>query len=236
MFQYGQIIEYLDGTYDENFNAAYNWCKENNATFDELVDERKEVEIEKTRTITVTEKQEQVIPAEYDDGNLVKEETIKSVEVPVEKEETYTEKELHRFFQINEIIEPVVSQEIVETPEPTLEELKLAKRAEINRYRDAEEQGGFEYMGKVFDSDQVSCIRISSAAQATQYADDATITWTTQDNSTIDLNKSQLAGLVVALAQHSNECHQKATELKAKIDACESQEELDAITWLDIVD
>ena len=121
---------------------------------------------------------------------------------------------------------------IVELPKPTLEELKQEKRDEINKARDAEEQGGFEYMGKVFDSDQVSCIRISSAAQAMQYAqDDATITWTTQDNSTIDLNKAQLMGLVVALAQHSNECHQKATVLKAQIEACESQEELDKIVW-----
>ena len=122
--------------------------------------------------------------------------------------------------------------QIIEGPKPNLDELKEQKRVEINRARNATEQGGFEYMGKVFDSDQVSCIRISSAAQAMQYAqDDATITWTTQDNSTIDLNKAQLMGLVVALAQHSNECHQKATVLKAQIEACESQEELDKIVW-----
>ena len=117
-------------------------------------------------------------------------------------------------------------------PVQPLDELKNLKRAEINQARDAEEQGGFEYLGKIFDSDQVSCIRMSSAAQAMQYApDDAIITWTTQDNSTIDLNKSQLMGLVVALAQHSNTCHQKATALKAQIDACESKEELDKIVW-----
>ena len=119
-----------------------------------------------------------------------------------------------------------------QAPEPTIDELKVLKRAEINQARDNAEQGGFEYMGKVFDSDQVSCIRISTAAQAMQYADDtATITWTTQDNSTIDLNKSQLMGLVVALAQWSNVCHQKATSLKAQIDACASKEELDKIVW-----
>ena len=61
--------------------------------------------------------------------------------------------------------------------------------------------------------------------------DTATITWTTQDNSTIDLNKSQLMGLVVALAQWSNTCHQKATALKAQIDACDSKEALDNIKW-----
>ena len=119
-----------------------------------------------------------------------------------------------------------------ELKEKTLDELKILKRDEINKARDAEEQGGFEYLGKTFDSDQVSCIRMSSAAQATQFApDDAIITWTCQDNTTIDLNKAQLTGLVVALAQHSNECHQKATALKAQIDACESKEELDKIMW-----
>lgn len=29
MFTYGQIIEYIDGTYDENFDNAYQWCKDN---------------------------------------------------------------------------------------------------------------------------------------------------------------------------------------------------------------
>ena len=125
-----------------------------------------------------------------------------------------------------------IYEEIPQPKEPTLEEIKSAKRAEINKARDKAEQSGFEYLGKTFDSYQVSCIRISSAAQAMQYApDDATITWTTQDNSTIDLNKSQLSGLVVALAQHSNECHQKATALKAQIDACDSKEALDKIKW-----
>ena len=40
MFNYGQIIEYIDGTYDENFDNAYQWCKDNNATFDELIEKR----------------------------------------------------------------------------------------------------------------------------------------------------------------------------------------------------
>ena len=120
-------------------------------------------------------------------------------------------------------------------PEKPLEELKTEKRAEINAARDNAEQGGFEYMGKIFDSDQVSCQRISCAAQAmsvlTMSAETPTITWTCQDNTTIDLSASELMGLVVALAQWSNSCHEKATALKAQIDACTSKEELDAITW-----
>ena len=125
-------------------------------------------------------------------------------------------------------------------PQQPLDELKALKREEINQARDNAEQGGFEYMGKIFDSDQVSCQRISCAAQAmsvlTMSAETPTITWTCQDNTTIDLSASELMGLVVALAEWSNSCHQKATVLKAQIDACTSKEELDAITWLDIVD
>lgn len=118
--------------------------------------------------------------------------------------------------------------------EHTLNELKEAKRAEINQARDEAEQGGFEYMGKVFDSDPISCQRISMAAQAMALADDtAKITWTCQDNTTIDLNKTQIAGVVVALAEWSNTCHQKAAALKAQIDAAETAEELENITWED---
>ena len=198
-------------------------------------------EVEKVRTRQETEQQEQVVPAEYDEqGNLVKEETTEIVDVPIDKSETFIETmTVGEWYESIGMTEQDVEQAynglwylVGYAPVQPLGELKNLKRAEINQARDAEEQGGFEYLGKVFDSDQVSCIRISSAAQAMQYADDtATITWTTQDNSTIDLNKSQLMGLVVALAQHSNTCHQKATSLKAQIDACESKEELDKIVW-----
>lgn len=117
-------------------------------------------------------------------------------------------------------------------PQQPLEELKLIKREEINQARNAAEQGGFMYLGKAFDSDQISAQRISMAAQAMANAPEGTtITWTCQDNTTIDLNAEQLTGLVVALAAWSNECHQKATYLKAQIDAAKTAEELEKITW-----
>ena len=199
--KYNDIIEYIDGTYDENFNTARQWCKDNNATFDELIDRRKEVEV-KYKEIEHTPEGDKVI--------------IK------------TRIELHRFFKINEIPVPIV-------PEPTLGELKILKRAEINQARNSAEQGGFEYMGKRFDSDPISCQRISCAAQAmsmaTMIEEVPTITWTCQDNTTIVLNPQELMGLVVALAEWSNSCHQKATALKEKIEPCTSKEELDKIVW-----
>lgn len=117
-------------------------------------------------------------------------------------------------------------------PQQPLEELKLIKREEINQARDAAEQGGFEYLGKTFDSDPISCQRISTAAQAMDFApEESAIVWTCQDNTTISLNKTQLAGLVAALAMHSNECHQKATALKAEVEKAKTKEELEKITW-----
>lgn len=120
-------------------------------------------------------------------------------------------------------------------PKKSLEELKTEKRAGINQARDEAEQGGFEYMGKIFDSDQVSCQRMSMAAQAMSMVamseETPTITWTCQDNTTIELNAQQLLGLVVALAEWSNSCHKKATELKSRIDLATTEDELNQIVW-----
>ncbi len=121
------------------------------------------------------------------------------------------------------------------TEAQAFEKNKEKKRAEINAARDAAEQGGFFYMGKTFDSDVVSCIRIQGAAQSMQAAsmveDVPSITWTCKDNTTIELTAQELLGLSVALAEWSNTCHKKATELKAQIELANTQEELEKITW-----
>ena len=150
-------------------------------------------------------------------------------EKPLDKKDGFKIKWIGSSWIYEKMPEPESPKEL------TIEELKSIKRSEINQARDEAEQGGFEYMGKTFDSDPISCQRISCAAQAMQTLSLSTevpsITWTCKDNSTVDLSSSDLVGLVVALADHSNKCHQKATELKAKIDACETKEELDLIIW-----
>lgn len=39
-FNYGDIIEYIDATYDENFQEAKHWAQKHNTTFEELMDRR----------------------------------------------------------------------------------------------------------------------------------------------------------------------------------------------------
>ena len=116
-----------------------------------------------------------------------------------------------------------------------LEDLREAKRQEINTARDNAEQGGFEYLGKVFDSDSVSCQRIALASQTAMMCKTAgqefTVVWTCQDNTTIELDADAMIGVSVALTQWSNECHTKASELKAQLELATTEEEINAIKW-----
>lgn len=69
-FNYGDIIEYIDETYDEHFELARSWASANNTTFGELIERREEREVDE--------------PYIDDDGN----EQIRKV------------KKLFRYFQI----------------------------------------------------------------------------------------------------------------------------------------
>lgn len=120
-------------------------------------------------------------------------------------------------------------------PQQPLEELKQLKKDEINKARDEAEQGGFEYLGKMFDSDPVSCQRIALASQTAliskQTSQEFSIEWTCQDNSKITLSADETIGLSVALTKWSNECHIRASKLKVMIEEAETKEEVDAINW-----
>lgn len=136
----------------------------------------------------------------------------------------------------NAIIELINGEYIIVAPvEPTLDELKQAKRDEINKARDEAEQGGFEYLSKVFDSDPVSCQRIALASQTAliskQASQEFSVEWTCQDNSKITLSADETIGLSVALTKWSNECHIRASKLKVMIEEAETKEEVDAINW-----
>lgn len=114
-------------------------------------------------------------------------------------------------------------------------ELKQAKREEINKARDKAEQGGFLYLGKMFDSDPISCQRIALASQTAlismQSQTEFSVEWTCQDNDKITLSAEQTVEMSVALTQWSNSCHIKATELKNLIKNATTKEELDKISW-----
>lgn len=39
-FNYGDVIEYIDDTFDENMEAAKSWAREHNTKLEELIDRR----------------------------------------------------------------------------------------------------------------------------------------------------------------------------------------------------
>lgn len=114
-----------------------------------------------------------------------------------------------------------------------LADAKTSKCDFVNQTRNQKEANGFPYLGKVFDSDALSVLRINSAALAAMAAltigEHMSITWTTKDNSSIDLDTNGIIELPVALATHSDKLHQFAKTLKVQINAATTVEEVTAI-------
>lgn len=117
-----------------------------------------------------------------------------------------------------------------------LDTLKNETWQEVKGKRDALEQAGAPYLNKVLDSDEKSVTRITVAVQAAQAAisagnTDFALNWTMKDNSVVTMTAAQVCGMAVALAQHSDGLHKIARDLRAKIEAATSAEELATIKW-----
>ena len=106
----------------------------------------------------------------------------------------------------------------------SLDELKEQRWEEIKTQRDSFEHNGFEFNGKIYDSDLTSQGRIIAAAQL-----GATVEWTLQDNSTIWLSPADLQGLVQALAQHVTSVHERGRIARQLIFEAETKEQVEAI-------
>ena len=118
---------------------------------------------------------------------------------------------------------------------PSLDDLKARKRAAINQERDTRETHGFEFNGKLFDSDQRSTDRIQVAALAAQTSLMAgqtfSIDWTAADNTVVTLDAQGVLAMTASFAIYGATLHAVAKNLKEQVDAAETAEELEAIVW-----
>lgn len=116
-----------------------------------------------------------------------------------------------------------------------LEKAKASKLEEINEFRDRAEQGGFEYLGKMFDSDTVSIQRLTVASNTAMISKQAGVefllNWTLQDDSYMEMDAEKMLGVLPALAMHSNNVHVKARGIKDRIELAQTLEDLEAIIW-----
>ena len=122
---------------------------------------------------------------------------------------------------------------------PTLDELKLQKRQEINAAKDIEEAASpFMYMEKPFDFDPLSRERLNVAIQLAQSLKIAGVPgtqkvtdWKLYDNTLLELTVDALCDMPQAFAAKSAELHQKAWLLKGQVDAATTKEGIEIIKW-----
>ena len=122
--------------------------------------------------------------------------------------------------------------EVVEIPAPSLDEVKAHKISQLKAERDRREVEPLQTEKGLFDYDDKSRDRLTIARQALTDNDSIPyLLWTTADNQRVTLTIADFADINSAAAYRSNLLHVRYNELKAEVNACETVEEVGAITW-----
>lgn len=110
-----------------------------------------------------------------------------------------------------------------------LAETKQAKINDLKSARDNEELSPISYGGFLWDFDEKAQMRINGAITV---LGENTITWTSADNREIrKVTVDDLKSVVGAAAIRSNAVHVKYRELKARVEACTTKDQVAAIVW-----
>ena len=121
--------------------------------------------------------------------------------------------------------------EVVAIPAPALEELKQAKINELKAIHDTKEVEPVHTSKGLFDYDDKSRDRLAIARQALTDAGGGEIVWTTADNQRVSMTITDFAAINGAAAARSNSLHIKYNELKQRVNAAQTVEEVEAIHW-----
>ena len=115
-----------------------------------------------------------------------------------------------------------------------MKEVKRHKLAVIKTYRDAEEVEPVRTSQGLFDYDDKSRDRLAIARQSlTDNPSVESIVWTTADNQRVAMTIADFAEINSMAAYRSNLLHIQYNDLKAKVNAAQTVEEVEAITWDD---
>jgi hypothetical protein len=115
--------------------------------------------------------------------------------------------------------------------ELSLEEIKEAKKQEINAKKQAEEYANISYLNTQFQADADSQFKISAAITALSAARLKSYDWFDADNKKITLSKSELIDLGILISIRSSNLVAKARELKDKLKKARSKAAVEAIVW-----
>jgi hypothetical protein len=121
--------------------------------------------------------------------------------------------------------------EIVAIPEPSFDELKETKRAEIAAARYDAETGGCTVEGVTVATDRGSQALLTAAVVSARLDPEFKTRWKCADGHFVTLDAFQLRAIGDAVIAHVESCFAREGELCEQIDAAQTPEELDSIKW-----
>lgn len=128
--------------------------------------------------------------------------------------------------------------EVVAIPEPTLEELKAAKRTELLAARDAAIRTGTTWQGHPIwtdgDAQRLALSVMAAPTLAAAVGSPETVsypTWTCKDGFVIQLDEAYATDLCLTIQTYVTAMYNTAAELLTQVDAAQSADDLAAITW-----
>ena len=128
-------------------------------------------------------------------------------------------------------IGPLPEGAMLTPPEQTIDEVKVIKKSVLKAERDQKEVLPIEYNGNSFDYDDKARDRINAAIIALDMAGaEATLQWTTADNTNATVTAQDLRNIIAAVAMRSNTLHEQYRVAKEVVNAAETKEEVEAVT------
>ena len=121
-------------------------------------------------------------------------------------------------------------------PQPSLDDLKAAKRAEVTAWRDAAIAQGTEWSGHTVDTDSdaqrmVTALMVKMQTYKTIGREWTPAPWRLKDGTYITLTEDQATALALAVSDYVSSCYAREGELAQAVTAAETREELDALSW-----
>jgi hypothetical protein len=125
--------------------------------------------------------------------------------------------------------------EVPANSEPTITQLRDAKKAVFNKYRERVLSHGVVFDGHTFDSDQTSVSRLTALSNvllAGGTLPDGFV-WRSADNVDVTMDATSIFGLLGAMILKASSVFKTSWEKKAAVDVAQTKSEIDAILWLE---
>lgn len=119
----------------------------------------------------------------------------------------------------------------VQQVQPSIEDVRASKVAELRAAREAAILSGFEWDGSRFDSDMTSQARILGLFVSSQTAEYQPQAWRLEDNSWRTLDAQDAQQVWLSLRSHIAGAFASFASLEAQVQSAETAEDIGAIVW-----